>query len=223
MRTPAALALLLLGCHAPGPTARATTPDPSRIDDGKSWNVINGETSRSVEDGKKVVRLHPKGGNRPGSNVALALVGGGRFDEGTIDVDLEGNGEEQASFVGVAFAVADDETYEAVYFRPFRFRAADPVQRAHGVQYVAWPQHTWEALRARAPGVYEAVADPTPDPARWFHARVEVTRKTVRVFVDGASRPCLVVDRLGGRSDGKLGLWVDSQTGAFANLKIAPR
>jgi hypothetical protein len=89
------------------------------------------------------------------------------------------------------------------------------------VQYIAWPEHTWESLRARSPVVYEAAIDPVPDPARWFHARIEVTNKRVRVWVDDAAKPCLVVDRLGAQTDGGLGLWVDSQSGSFANLKIA--
>ena len=183
------------------------------------WSVVNGE-SRATRDGdKRVLMLAPIGGNRKGSNVALALVDGG-FDGGTIDVDLKGGGDAQASFLGVAFAVADAQHYEAIYFRPFNFRAGDAAHRAHAVQYVAWPEQTWERLRRESPGVYEAALEPAPDPARWFHARIEVDAAKVRVFVDGAPRPCLVVDRLGERRRGGVGLWVDSQPGAFANLKI---
>ena len=61
-----------------------------------------------------------------------------------------------------------------------------------------------------------------PDPAGWFHARVDVTKKKVSVFVDDAKEPCLVVNRLASRDSGKVGLWVDSRDGAFANLKISP-
>ena len=204
MRARALIVLGLLSCH---PT---------------TWSVINGETRAAAEDGKRVLRLAPIGGNRKGSNVAMALAGGAEFATGTIEIDLEGNGSEQASFLGVAFAVADPQTYEAVYFRPFNFRAADAAHRGHAVQYVAWPEHTWEKLRAATPGVFEAAIEPVPDPARWFHARIEIDEAKVRVFVDGAARPCLVVDRLGSHRSGRLGLWVDSQPGAFANLKIVP-
>jgi hypothetical protein len=43
----------------------------------------------------------------------------------------------------------------------------------------------------------------------------------VKVFVDGASTPCLVVDRLT-RGDGArpVGLWVDVAEGLYANLVI---
>jgi hypothetical protein len=227
MRMPALIALGLVACRAPSAPlhpapATAITPDLARIDDGKRWRVINGEPRALVEDGRRVVRLRPVGGNMKGSNVALALVDAVELGEGTIEIDLKGNGSAQASFVGVAFAIADAKTYEAVYFRPFNFRADDALHRGHAVQYIAWPEHTWEQLRAQRPGTYEAAVDPVPDPAGWFHARIDVAKRTVRVFVDDAAKPCLTVERLGNHDKGQLGLWVDSQESAFANLKIVP-
>jgi len=215
MRT--ATVLFLISCAGQS----AIRPDVARIDDATTWSVVNAESHVALEDGKQVVKLAPIGGNRKGSNVGLALVAGVTCAEGAIDVDLRGQGEASASFVGVAFGVADATRYEAVYFRPFRFRSADAIDRSHAVQYVAWPEHTWEALRARAPGVYETAIAPVPDPAGWFHAHIEVGRDTVKVFVDGAAQPTLVVHRLRAASGG-VGLWVDSQEGSFANLQIRP-
>jgi len=215
MRT--AIVLFLVSCA--GQTA--IRPDVARIDDASAWRVVNAESHVALEDGKQVVKLAPVGGNRKGSNVAMALVAGVTCAEGAIDVDLSGGGEAGASFVGIAFGVSDATRYEAVYFRPFRFRSTDAVDRSHAVQYVAWPEHTWEALRARAPGVYEAAIAPVPDPAGWFHAHIELGRATVKVFVDGAAQPTLVVQRLRTASGG-VGLWVDSQEGSFANLQIRP-
>lgn len=215
MRT--AVVLFLVSCAGQS----AIRPDVARIGDATSWNVVNAESRVALEDGKQVIKLVPVGGNRKGSNVGMALVAGVTCAEGAIDVDLRGQGEARASFVGIAFGVADATRYEAVYFRPFRFRSTDVVERSHAVQYVAWPEHTWEALRARSPGIYEAAIAPVPDPAGWFHAHVEVGRATVKVFVDGAAQPALVVQRL--RTDrGGVGLWVDSQEGSFANLEIRP-
>ena len=212
------IAMLLLAACA-GSTARR--PDVSRIGDARIWNVVNGESRVAVEAGRSVVTLAPVGGNHKGSNVALALVAGVTCTEGAIDVDLRGGGEAGASFVGIAFGVADPGRYEAVYFRPFRFRSSDAVERSHAVQYIAWPEHSWEALRARSPGVYETAIAPVPDPAGWFHAHIELGRTTVKVFVDGAAQPTLVVQRLRGEAGG-VGLWVDSQPGSFANLQIHP-
>jgi hypothetical protein len=117
----------LLACRTPLPSPREAAlrpliPELARIDDGKAWSVINAESSSaSLEEGKTVLRLSPRGGNMKGSNVAMALVQGLEFAEGTIEVDLKGNGDAQASFLGVAFGISDGRTYEAVYFRPFNF------------------------------------------------------------------------------------------------------
>jgi hypothetical protein len=202
---------------------RTITRDLGRINDAKSWSVINAEFSVSVEQGKAVVRLKPKGKSGKGSVIGMALVEGAEFTQGAIDIDLKGRGKQQASFLGLAFSVVDGKTFEAVYFRPFNFIRDEKASRAHAVQYVAWPDYTWERLRKTKPGVYESGINPVPDPAGWFHAHVEVTKKKVRVFVNEAKEPCLVVDRLAGRDRGRVGLWVDSREGAFANLKITLR
>jgi hypothetical protein len=198
---------------------KVTTPDLSQIDHPQSWRLINAECNAAKEAGRSVVRLKPKGEVTPASNIGLALVEGLEFADGMLEVDLKGKGKSERSFVGVAFNVADAKTFEAVYFRPFNFLRDDPY-RARAVQYVAWPDHTWEKLREGQPGKYEAAVKPIPVPSGWFHARVSVTKKTVRVWVNDAKEPCLVVDRLVSREKGKVGLWVDSHEGSFSNLKI---
>ncbi|HSR99712.1 MAG TPA: hypothetical protein VLM79_21815 [Kofleriaceae bacterium] len=206
----------------PEADARAEVrPDVAKIGDAAAWRTMNAEARVAVEGGKQVLRLAPIGGNRKGSNIGMALAAGVACAEGTIDVDLRGQGEGGASFVGVAFGVEDAGRYEAVYFRPFRFRSTDAVQRSHAVQYVAWPEHTWEALRAQSPGVYESAIAPAPDPAGWFHAHIEIGHAQVKVFIDGAAQPTLVVSRLR-NARGGVALWVDSQEGSFANLQIRP-
>jgi hypothetical protein len=225
MRT---LAVVVLAACAGGTASHSnvtrpdvTRPDVTRIDDARAWQVINAEAHTAIDHERRTVALAPVGGNRKGSNVGLALVTGVTFAEGAIDVDLRGQGEANASFLGIAFGVTDPAHYESVYFRPFRFRSQDPVERTHAVQYIAWPESSWEALRTRSPGVYETAIAPVPDPAGWFHAHVEIGRTTVRVFVDGAPQPTLVVHRLRSNGGG-VGLWVDSQEGSFANLEIHP-
>lgn len=201
-----ALFLLLAGCSA----------TPSR------WQPMNAEVQTSKEGDKDVVTIAPVGGNHKGSNTGLLLLAGTTLDEGTIDVDIRGLGEQMPSFVGVAFGVADATHYEAVYFRPFRFRATAEPEHSHAIQYIAWPEHTWEALRMASPGVYESAITPVPDPATWFHARIEVAHAKVKVFVNGATQPSLEVTRLATRAGG-VGLFVDSQPGSFANLAIHAR
>jgi predicted methyltransferase len=218
----ASIPVVLAGCGGGGHEAFIETPDLARIGDVRLWNVINTDPVVSTEEGRTVLRLAPRGGDGRGSNVGLALVEGRRFTEGTIDVDLRGNGASAPSFLGVAFGVTGPTTYEAVYFRPFRFAGDDAEARSHAVQYVAWPDHTWEQLRRRAQGAFEAAIDPAPDPASWFHAHVVVGARQVSVFVNGSTRPCLVVDRLRAPARGEAGLLVDSREGAFSNPRFAP-
>jgi hypothetical protein len=200
---------------------RTISPDLSKINDAKCWSAINVEISTAKEEGRTLARLSPKGGSKPpGSNVGLALVEGLEFSEGTLEIDLKGKGKTERTFLGVAFNVEDANTFEAVYFRPFNFMADSDTFRARAVQYVSWPGNTWEKLRMEKPGSFESAVKPIPDPSGWFHARVEVTKKKVSVWVDDAKEPCLIVERLSNRLKGKVGLWVDSNGGAFSNLKI---
>jgi hypothetical protein len=221
-RVPLTFTLGVLLAHGAfgGGREKAFVPDLSRLNDGKLWRVINADHDAATEDGNRVVRLRPKGGAKPGSNIGLALLEGVEFAEGTLEIDLKGRGQREASFVGVAFSAVDGKTFEAVYFRPFNFRKDDKVFRDRAVQYVAWPEHTWEKLRKEKPGTYEAAVHPVPDPSAWFHARMEVTKHKVSVWVDDAKAPCLVVERLTGREKGRVGLWVDSQEGTFRGLRI---
>lgn len=216
------LGVLLASVALGSNQGKSLEPDLSKINDAKAWHVINGHVEAFTEDGKSVVRMKPQGKSNTPSDIGLALVEGMDFDEGTIELDLKGKGKTEASFVGVAFHAVDGKTFESIYFRPFNFMRDPPSFRTHAVQYVAWPEHTWEKLRKAKPGVYESTVKPVPNPAGWFHARIEVTRQKVRVWVDDAKEPCLVVDRLANRDTGKVGLWVDSKDGSFRNLKILP-
>ena len=124
----------------------------------------------------------------------------------------------------LAFHGVDGTTYDAIYFRPFNFRAEDSARRGHAVQYIAQPIYPWQKLRAEQPGKYERAIDPVPDPNAWFHVRVVVASPKVSVFVDDAKEPSLVVDQLSNRKKGLVGLWVGNNSGGdFANLKIVPR
>ena len=152
-----------------------------------------------------------------------ALLDGVQLGDGVIEVDLRGKDVPQQSFLGIAFHVVDWTTYDAVYFRPFNFRAATEEQRSHSVQYISHPANTWQKLRAERPGQFEKAVDPPPDPNGWFHARIVVANGKVEVYVNGAATPSLVVDDLGEAKSGGVALWAgNGSDGAFANLTITP-
>jgi hypothetical protein len=192
-------------------------PDLGELAEGKGSKVFNRSVSRLNEGARKGVRLS----ENPGDGVAY--LQGIEFTNGTIEFDVKGKDVQQQSFVGVAFHGVDGTTYDAIYCRPFNFRAEDPARRSHGVQYISHPTYTWQKLRTEQPGKYEQAVNPVPDPNAWFHVRVVVASPKVSVFVNDAKEPSLVVDQLSDRKKGLVGLWVGNTSGGdFANLKIVP-
>jgi hypothetical protein len=154
----------------------------------------------------------------------IALIKGSNFKNGIIEVDLKGKDVFQKSFIGIAFHALNDSTYDAVYFRPFNFRATDSVRRIHAVQYVSHPQHTWKKLRDTQNAVFEKAVSPVPDPNEWVHAKIVVNNNDVTVFVNHSAAPSLTVRKLNKRSSGLIGLWVgDGSGGAFKNLVVTKR
>jgi len=173
-------------------------------------------TVSSLHDGARAgVHLSEGAGEGPAYLRQIEL------GNGTIELDIRGKDIPQQSFVGVAFHGVDGTTYDAIYFRPFNFKTDDPVRHAHAVQYISQPTYPWQKLRAEQPGKYEQPVTPAPAPNDWFHVRVVVTAPQVKVFVNDAKEPNLVVTQLSDRRKGRVGLWVgNNSAGDFANLKI---
>lgn len=184
---------------------------------GDGWKLVNRGATAIVDGVRKAVRFDERPGN------GIAWLEGSKFTEGTIEFDVRGKDVPQRSFVGIVFNGTDDETWDAVYFRPFNFKNPDPKNAGHSVQYVSHPAWTWQKLRAERPDQFEKPVRPIPDPNGWFHARVVVTASNIRVYVNGAAEPCLEVEKLGNRGEGRVGLFLGNNSGGdFADLKIIP-
>jgi hypothetical protein len=203
----------ILVCCTSSMSAQTLTPDLKTVPDGKGWKGDTAGTRVVEKDGAPAVEFN-KGG--------VVWLDGLQFSAGTIEFDAKGkSAPPQSSFVGVAFRVVDAATHDAVYFRPFNFRAADPVRKSHAVQYHSGPQWPWDRLRKEKPDQFEKPIDPPPDGDSWFHAKVVVEKRQVKVFVNGAAEPSLVVNELSDRPGGSVGFWCGGY-GVFANLKITP-
>lgn len=213
----ARLCLVALACMATPMCAQSPeTLDLSAVGKDSQWKVAGRTTSIADVKGKQALKLSE------GAGMGVVWLDGYDFADGVIEVDMLGPSQPvQGSFLGVAFRVVDAQTHDAVYFRPFNFRAADSVRHSHAVQYVSHPRWPWQKLRSEHPGEYERAVVPEPDGDEWFHARIIVARPKVSVFVAGASEPCLVVNELSDRAHGSLGLWVGEGAGGhFANLRV---
>ena len=148
------------------------------------------------------------------------------FTEGILECDILGKSAPRGSnFLGLAFHGANDTTFDCVYFRPFNFRAENPENAAHAVQYIAHPLWTWQKLRSEKTGQYEKPIAPPPDGDVWFRAKIVVEGRKVSVFVNDAAKPSLVVEKLNDRTGGKIAIWGGDagNGGHFANLKITPK
>jgi hypothetical protein len=194
--------------------AQTQTPD---LQDQTKWQAVNRIAVPIDENGKKGVTLD----GLPGDG--LYLLKGSSFSNGVIEFDVRGKNLVGQSFVGFAFHVQNENSYDAVYFRPFNFMNPDTVRRSRAVQYVWMPAYPWEKLRAEFPGKYENKVNPVPDPDGWFHVKIMVAEKTVKVFVNNSPKPSLEIARLNDTHNGQLGFWVgNNSSGSFANLVITP-
>jgi Domain of Unknown Function (DUF1080) len=178
--------------------------------------TLSGRTLESVVDGdRKAVKFNAAKGQ------GLYVLNDFEFKEGSIEFDVKGKNVDGRSFVGVAFHVQNDSTYDGIYLRPFNFVNVDTIRRWRAVQYIAHPKFPWFKLREAFPGKYENKVKPVPNPDEWFHVKVTVAGKNVQVFVNGAKEACLSVEKLSAYQSGKIGLWVgEGSDGSFANLSI---
>lgn len=179
------------------------------------FEVFNRQIAQFSETEMKGIRFSKNTGD------GMAWLKGIEFSDGIIELDIRGKDIMQQSFVGIAFHGVDNETLDAIYFRPFNFQSTDPVRKIHAVQYISHPDFTWQVLREKHNGKYEKAVTPAPDGNDWFHAKIIIQHPKVTVYVNGNPEPSLVIDKLNDRKTGKIGLWVgNTSDGDFANLQI---
>jgi len=207
------LLLTSVACFTVSLFAQTITPELSKINDDKTWKIFN----RAVKTGKDKNQITTVFDAREGEG--LAIYQDLEFENGTIEFDVNGKDVLQQSFVGVAFHIQNDSTYNAVYFRPFNFKK--PERTSHSVQYISHPKFTWQKLRSEFPEQFEKTVTPVPNPDEFFHARIEVKWPLVKVFVENADNPSLEVKMLSTFKKGKIGLWVGhGSDGTFKNLAV---
>jgi hypothetical protein len=159
---------------------------------------------------------------------SYALIKDVSFRDGMIEVDLAGQPAPDAfagarGFIGVAFRIQGNGSYEYIYLRPTNGPADDQVRRNHSTQYSSFPDFTFAQSRQQAPEKYEPYVD--LEPGVWTRYKIEVEGRKARLYVHGAQQPCLIVNDLKFEpQSGGLALWVGPGTeGYFSNLKITAR
>ncbi len=202
-------ALIIVSSFGQGKNIKLSTSE-------KDYDMKNATLAPYAAEGISGVQL-----TTPNQKSGAAWLKGKTFTEGVIEFDVMGANNPGASFVGIAFHAQNDSTYDCIYFRPFNFVAPKQENRDHMVQYLSMPEHDWYTLREKRTGEFEKEIKNAPNPDKWFHARIEVKGDAIRVFVNHDPTPALVVNKLNAHHNGKIGLWVGSNSfGRFANLKF---
>jgi hypothetical protein len=98
--------------------------------------------------------------------------------------------------------------------RPTNGRADDQLRRNHALQYASDPGYPWDRLGEESPGVCESYTD--MEVGAWTRMKIEVKGTRARLYVNGASRPCLIVNDIKhGARAGKIALWAHAETVAY--------
>ena len=149
----------------------------------------------------------------------LAVYQDLEFENGILEFDIKGKDVLQQSFVGIAFHIQNDSSFNAIYFRPFNFKK--PERASHSVQYISHPKFTWQKLRTEFPEQFEKSVNPVPNPDDFFHAKVEVKWPLIKVFVENSKTPSLEVKMLSTFRKGQVGFWVgNGSDGEIKNLVV---
>lgn len=188
--------------------AQTVVPDDSKID-------VYNRTAKINTDKTKSLKLDAREGD------GLAVFKNIEFENGVLELDIKGKNVPGKSFVGIAFHIQDEETFNAIYFRPFNFENPDKTRSGHSVQYISHPEFTWHKLRGDFPEQFENPVNPVPNSDDFFHAKVVVEWPMVTVFVEDSKEPSLNVKMKSKFKKGKLGFWVgNGSDGEFKNLEI---
>lgn len=170
------LAFAALGCI--GAAGAAQTPLPF---DSKTWR-LTGDAKVETYLGRSALRARH----------GMAFADGVSFRDGTIDLDMAVGVHRNFSYV--FFRREGEGEQEEIYLRTHKSELPDAVQYSP----------TWQGLEAwqlfHGTGF---TAHATFPRERWFPVRIVVSGDRAAVFVDGASKPQLVVPRL--RRDAKAG------------------
>lgn len=134
------------------------------------------------------------------------------LQNGTLDADMAF--DPKGSFIGLAFRVQSEDSYELFFFRKGASRSDQAIQYTPGFLGA----NAWQIYNVpHYAGVGEFPSD------QWFHVRVLVAGMVAKLYLNHAAEPALVVpDLKQGYSKGSIGFWGQAGGGYFANVTYTP-
>ena len=230
MRRPAFSVLTALLLFASPSIAQRAALRPIRLDSATKFELVNGRVLSVDYRGRRALKLAPLEGHEHDTDQEMAAVlTTSDFKDGVIEVDVAGARRPGYSktvdstgfkgIIGISFRIHGDSA-ERFYIRPENSRVSDQLYRNRSTQYESDPDFPWNRLRQEHPGMYESYVD--VEPGAWTKLRIEASGTKARLFVNGASQPCLVVNDLRlGESHGRIALWARISSDAyFSNLRV---
>ncbi len=204
------------------PNAQAQGTAPANLSGAQAppggWRLFSRTIEVQGESGREYLAIV----GEP-DTVGLAWSPALAFTDGDIEFDVRGRDIPGHSFVGIAFHITSDTSFDAVYLRPFNFQAADSARRAHSVQFISSPAYPWDRLRAEQPGIFEKAVTASLDPAGWIHVRVQVRGPAIEVYLGRAEVPVLSIVNPSSHRSGGVGYFVHgTSVGDFRDLVIRP-
>lgn len=204
---------------------KAAPSEIAHLDSVQGLDVIDGTAEVGTYRGRRAVHLLPLP-SHPMDYFTLAIISHTDFKDGILEIEVAGAPGKDADpdnrgFVGLAFHVQNHGSRsELFYLRPTNGRSKDQLRRNHAVQYESAPDFSWQRLREESPGLYESYVD--LQPGVWTKMRIVVSGTEARLYVNGATQPCLLVNDLKlGATHGQIALWAYGGTDAyFSNLKV---
>lgn len=188
-------------------------------------NLADKLQSYKVKAVNRIISLYPASAHAVEMNAknedGIGILKDIEFDSGIIEIELLGENSPGKSFIGIAFNVQNDSTYEAIYFRPFNFVAEAQIRKDHMVQYIFHPEFSWRKLRAERTGEFENEISDPPNPDNWFKAIIKINGNKIEVYINEISKPVLSLDRLTSTQSNKIGIWTGfGSSGRFRNLVL---
>jgi len=183
--------------------------------DKNNIRIVNREFIPTKDYESNIISLNAQ------KSSGLAIINNVEFETGIIEFDVLGENNPGRSFVGIAFNIQNDSTYEAIYFRPFNFKSSEKIRREHSMQYIFHPDFTWKRLRTEKEGQFESEFFNPPSPDDWFSIRVKINSERVIIEDQSSGERLMEVERLSSTNSNKIGFWTGfGSKGSFRNLRI---
>ena len=188
----------------------------------ENWVAVNTEIRNEEIDGEMALRVVKGQSKRMRFDEnTYARLAGEDFHNGIIEVSmlsrlLPDAPEFARGFIGIAFRINEgDSEFESFYVRPTNAMTDDPVRKAHGCQYFAYPGYTFAYFREYGIEGYEAPVESGLN--EWIDLKAVIRDDRAAFYLNGAGAPTLEVSGLkhGKDARGGIGLFVDIGTEAF--------